>query len=100
MLNENRDYCRGGGVAIFMNETLCYTKRNNLCINREAIESLLIEIRNNYVKVIIFNTVYCPPDGDLEVSENNFQNILSNSSIRNNSVSLARDININVVDFE
>ena len=100
MLHENRKYRRGGGVAIFVHESLCYTKRNDLCINCEAIESLSIKTSNNYVKNIIFHIVYCPPDGDLEVCENYFQSILSNNSIKNKSVILAGDFNINVLDFE
>ena len=78
----------------------CYTKRNDVCINCEAIESLSIEIRNNDGKNIIFNIVYRPPDGDLEVCENYFQSILSHNSIRNKNVILAGDFNINVLDFE
>ena len=100
LLHENRKYRRGGGVAIFVHESLCYTKRNDLCINCEAIESLSIEIRNNDGKNIIFNIVYRPPDGDLEVCENYFQSILSHNSIRNKNVILAGDFNINVLDFE
>ena len=100
MLHKNRKYCRGGGVTIFVHESLCYTKRKDLCINCEAIESLSIEIRNNDGKNIIFNIVYRPPDGDLEVCENYFQSILSHNSIRNKNVILAGDFNINVLDFE
>ena len=62
MLHENRKYCRGGGVAVFVQESLYCTKRNDLYINCEAIESLSIEISNSVVKNIIFNVVYCPPD--------------------------------------
>ena len=40
LLHENRKYRRGRGVAIFVHESLCYTKRKDLCINCEAIESL------------------------------------------------------------
>ena len=100
LLNENKKYRRGGGVAIFVHESLCYTKQNNLCINCEAIESLSIKISNNDFKNINFNIVYRPPDGDLEVCENYFRSILSHNSIRNNSVILAGDFNINVLDFE
>ena len=55
---ENKKYRRSGGVAIFVHESLCYTKRNALCINCEAIGSLSIEKCNNYVKNIVFNIVY------------------------------------------
>ena len=57
LLHENRKYRRGGGVAIFVHESLCYTKRNDLYKNCEAIEILSIEISNNDVKNIIFNIV-------------------------------------------
>ena len=83
-----------------MHESFCYTKRNNLSINCEAIESLSIEISNNDIKNVTFNIVYRPSDGDLEVCENYFQSILSNNSIKNKSVALAGDFNINVLDFE
>ena len=100
MLHESRKYRRVGEVATFVHESFCYTEQNDLCINCEAIESLSIEIRNNNGKNIIFNIVYRPPDGDLEVCENYFQSILSHNSIRNKNVILAGDFNINVLDFE
>ena len=99
LLHKNRKYHRGGGVAIFVHESLCYTKRNDLYINCEAIESLSIEIRNNDGKNIIFNIVYRPPDGDLEVCENYFQSILSHNSMMNKNVILAGDFNINVLEL-
>ena len=63
-------------------------------------ESLSIEISNSDVKNIIFNIFYLPSDEDLEVCENYFQSILSNNSIKNKSVILAGDFNINVLNFE
>ena len=69
-------------------------------MNCEAIQSLSVKISNNDVKNVIFNIVYCLPDGDLEVFKNLFQRILSNNSIKTKSVMLAGDFNINVLDFE
>ena len=40
------------------------------------------------------------PEGDLEVCENYFQNILSNNSVRKKSVILVGDVNKNVLAFE
>ena len=77
----------------------CYTKRNDACINCEAI-NISIEIRYNDGKNIIFNIVHRTPDGDLQVCENYFQSILSHNSIRNKNVILAGDFNLNVLDFE
>ena len=96
MLHKNREYDRGGKVAIFLFESLRDTKRNYSYINCEAIESRSIKLENNDTK----NTIYCRPDGDLEVFKNFFQNILPNDSIKNKSVTLAGDFNINEPDFE
>ena len=83
-----------------MHESLCYTKRTDLCINCEAIESFSIEISNNDVKNIIFNIIYRPLDGNLEVCENYVQSNRSINSIRNKSVTLTGNFNINVLDVE
>ena len=83
-----------------MHESLCYTKRSQLCINCGTIERLSIEISNNDIKNIIFNIVYRPLDGDLIVCEDYFQSILSNNSIKNKIVILAGDFAINVLEFE
>ena len=71
---------------MFVHESLCYTKQNDLCINSEPVESLSAEISYHDVKNIIFNIVYHPPDGDLEACENYFQSIPSYNSITNKSV--------------
>ena len=71
-------------------------KQNYSYINCEAIESRSIKLENKDTK----NAIYCRPDGDLEVLKNFFQNIFPNDSIRNKSVTLAGDFNINEPDFE
>ena len=68
--------------------------------NCEATESLSIEVSNCDVTNIIFDLIYRPPDGYLEVCGNYFQSVLTNNSIANKSVILAGDFNINVLDFE
>ena len=51
------------------------------------------------IRSLIFNIVSRQADGDLEVCEKYFQSILSNNSIRNKSVILAGDFDINMLDF-
>ena len=77
-----------------------FATQNETIFGCEAVESLSIEIRDNNGKHIIFNMVYRPPDGGLEVCENYFQSILSHNSIRNKSMTLVGDFNINVLDFK
>ena len=62
-----KTYHRGGGVAIFVYQSLCYIKPNDLCINCEATESLSLEKVSNEIKNINFNIVYRPTGGDLAV---------------------------------
>ena len=73
---------------------------NGLSINYEDIESLSIEILNSQTRNIIFNVIYRPPNGDLNVCETFFKKILSDSSTVNKTFFLAGDFNINFLDFE
>ena len=69
-----------------------FATQNETTFGCEAVESLSVEIRDNDGKHIIFNMVYRPPDGGLEVCENYFQSILSHNSIRNKSMILVGDL--------
>ena len=73
---------------------------NGLSINYEDIESSSIEILNSQTRNIIFNVIYRPPNGDLNVCETFFKKILSDSSTVNKTFFLAGDFNINFLDFE
>ena len=55
---------------------------------------------NRQTRNIIFNVVYRPPNGDLNVCENFFKKILSDSTTVNKTFFLAGDFNINLLDFE
>ena len=95
-----KTYHRGGGAAIFVHQSLCYIKRNDLCINYEATESLSVEKVSNEIRNINFNIVYRPTGGDLAVCESYFQSILSNDLTIDKNMILAGNFNINVLDFE
>ena len=88
------------GTVTFIRDSLLYKLRNDLSINCEDIESLSIEIMNSQTRNIIFNVVYRPPDGDLNVCETFFKKILSDSTTINKTLFLAGDFNINLLDFE
>ena len=50
-------------------------------INSEATESLSVEITHSESKNIIFNAVYRPVDGDIDVCENYFKNIFFKDNV-------------------
>ena len=58
VIHQVRNSRKGGGLCIFIHETLCYKLRKDLSINSEAIESLSIEISNNKASNLIFNAIY------------------------------------------
>lgn len=49
---------------------------------------------------IIYNIAYHSADGDMNVCEKHFENILSENLIRNKNVIFPGDFNITVLDFE
>ena len=44
VIHQVKNSRKGGGLCIFIHESLCYKLRKDLSINSEAIESLYIEI--------------------------------------------------------
>ena len=99
-VHQIRKRRKGGGIVIFIGDSLLYKLRSDLTINCEDIESLSIEILNSQTRNIIFNVIYRPPNGDLNVCETFFKKILSDSSAVNKTFFLAGDFNINLLDFE
>ena len=90
---------RGGGLCIFLLESLSYKIRDDLDVNSSAIECLCVEIFNKHSKSIVLDLAYRPPNGDPNEIENHFKNIFSKRKITNKELVLVGDFNINVLDF-
>ena len=100
VLHQIRKNDRGGGISIFVHESLSFKRQQDLGINLEAVGSFSIEVLNKKCKNIILNTVYRPLNGDIETCENYFKNIFAKNGTVNKHVVLAGDFNVNVLDFE
>ena len=85
---------QGGGLCIFIHDSLDYKVRKDLSINCDAIESLSIEICKRKTKNRIFNVVCRPPNGDTKISEQFCTNLFSKSSKNLKNMILAGDFNI------
>ena len=79
---------------------MSFKSQQDLGINSEVAESLSIEILNKKCKNVILNTIYRPPNGDIETCENYFKNPLAKNDTVNKHIVLAGDFNLNVLDFE
>ena len=100
VLHQKRKNRKGGGISIFVHELLSFKRQQDSGLNSEAVESLSIEILNKKCKNIILNTIYRPPNGDIEICENYFKNLFAKNDTVNKHIVLADNFNLNVLDFE
>ena len=99
VIHQVRNSRKGGGLCIFIHESLCYKLRKDLSINSEAIESLSIEISNKKASNLIFNAIYRPPTGDIKVFEQFCKDIFSKNQNMKHMM-FAGDFNMNVLDYQ
>ena len=57
VIHQIRNACKGGGLCIFVHESLCYNIRKDLCSNNYDIETLAIETESKRSKSIILNVI-------------------------------------------
>ena len=91
---------RGRGLSIFVHKEIYFKPRTDLSINSNDVESLCIEIHLKKYKNILFSVMYRPPKGDMTVFETFCEKLLSVNNKTSKSIIFARDLNINVLDYE
>ena len=74
--HQTRDGCKGGGLCIFLRNTLCYEIRSDLNINSDAIECLCLEILNKKSKNIKLRLNYRSLNGDATLFEKHMKSML------------------------
>ena len=57
-MNQNRKHKNSGSVAISVKDSYSFKNRDDLSINRKAIESLSTEITHNVSKYTFFNKTF------------------------------------------
>ena len=61
-IHQVRRTGKGGGIAVFLHESLIFNVRHDLSVNNANIEALRVEIINKKSKNILINTQYqCQP---------------------------------------
>ena len=58
---KNRPTKKGGGVLLYVNDSLSYAVREDLSTSSEFFESMFIEIETKNMKNIIIATIYRAP---------------------------------------
>ncbi|MBY0580085.1 MAG: hypothetical protein K2P53_00155, partial [Rickettsiales bacterium] len=91
-----KKYC-GGGVSIFVCNSINYVQRNDLCVNETDCESLCIEIVNKTTKNIIINTTYRKPAGNLQIFKTLLNTFLTKVNKERKHVYIVGDINLDLM---
>ena len=84
--HQKRSDCKGRGVSVYINNSLNFKIRADLCTNCRDIESLTLEITSEETHNTIVSVLCRPLYGHLEHFENFLTKIFSNTKISNKNV--------------
>lgn len=94
---------RGGGVSLYVRNTIVYKVRYDLNVLNDCLEAIFIEVNHNVLGLhhdVIVGCLYRPPNTDLEVA----QNLLSEKfeTIKNERTTcyIMGDYNVNLLNYE
>ena len=79
--------------------SLIFTKKENLSMNCDNLETLVVKIDNSKDKNEIANLVYRLPNGSIKTFHEYLKLFLDRTTIRNKNIVLIRDFNLNLQDF-
>ena len=82
--NYNAEHkCRplrgGGGVSLYIHDSLEYLRRDDISINNATLESVFVEIEKNQIcsaQNVIIGVVYRPPDTDISIFNQHLETML------------------------
>ena len=104
--NSEHKYRRsrgGGGVSIFVENSIEYFVREDLCYQNDNIETLFIEIDKDQIgkdKNVLIGVIYRPPDTDIKSFNTSISEILSTIKNENKLTYFLGDFNINLLNIE
>ena len=93
----------GGGVSLYVKQTLKYQRLSDLEIFNEDLETIFIEIPKDVIgskSNIIVGIIYRPPDKDITQFNDYIINILSQFKQTNKVIYIMGDFNINLLNSE
>ena len=97
LLHIDRKEMKGGGVAVYINNSLQYKTRKDLCFKTTCAESLFIEVENQSSKNSIFGVVYRPPHLNIDTFIEDLDEMLQKVSLENKDTYLGGDFNIDLI---
>ena len=98
-IHQIRNYGKGGGVSIYIKDSINFKPQPDLSINNTDVESISIEllcIKNRNTLVVL----YRPPKGLTEPFEKFLNCIFHKTNKSKKKFYIARDFNLNVLDHD
>ena len=93
----------GGGVSVFVKDSISFKYRGEFSRNEPFIESLFIELPKSdtgFDKDTLIGMIYRPPNQDVKEFTNCLMNILQSSKHEKKLLYLMGDFNINLLEIE
>jgi hypothetical protein len=97
MRSENKG---GGGVCIFLHDSITFKQRHDLSCNTADCESLCIEVVNKTSKNILINVLYRQPAGKFKYFKDHLKHLFLKNKAASKPLYLAGDFNLNVLDYK
>ena len=98
-IHQPREVNAGGGVSIYIHNSINFVLRNDLCVNETDCESLCIELVNNTERNTIINTTYRPPSRNLKKFKTHLKTFLNKIHKLKKHIYLVGDFNINLINY-
>ena len=93
-IHQLRRTSKGGGIAVFLHESLTFNIRHDLSVHNVNIEALCVGIINKKSKNILINTQYLQPAGNFNEFEAYFNTFLAKSKTTDKIFFLVGDLNL------
>jgi hypothetical protein len=98
---KNRVGCRGGGVALYVINTLSFVERSDLNDKANSnFECVFIEIRDANFGCKTVGAVYRPPDSNLDMFRSGFDAVLDTIKQSKTEYLIAVDYNLDLLKYE
>ena len=99
-IHQVRRTGKGGGIPVFLHESLTFNIRHDLSVDNADIEALCVEIIDKKSKNVLINTQYRQPAGNFNEFEEYLNTFPAKSKITDKTYFLVGDLNLNLIDYQ
>ena len=99
-IHQVRRTGKGGGIAVFLHESLTFNIRHDLSDNNADIEALCVKIINKKSKNILINAQYRQSAGNFNEFEAYLNTFFAKSKTTDKTCFLVGDSNLNLIDYQ